>query len=100
MYTKQNAFFGIVNYYRDGVHIGYRRFDGPLQLSNRRRYELRSSGNPCELTRAQGYRYWLKHFPGRCCFDLPPLLLEATAKPCQTYGNYVNRNGERVGYAG
>lgn len=100
MYSKQFCLFGTVNYYRDGKHIGYRRFNGPLQLSNCRRYELRGSGSPSELTRAQGYRYWIKHFPGRCCFDLPSLLLEATEKPCKTYGSYINRNGKRVGYAG
>lgn len=55
---------------------------------------------PIELTRAQGFRYWKRHFPERTCYDLPALLEEATNAEPRSFGTFFTRDGEEVGYIG
>lgn len=100
MYSKQFDLFGSVTYYRNGEQIGFRRFGGELQLDPFYRYRLRGGGHPVELTRAQAYRYWSKHFPDEYFFNLPQALQEGLDRKPQSYGYYINRHGEMVGYEG
>ena len=55
---------------------------------------------PYELSRAQGYKYWKKHFKNRLIWDLPEALQEAINKEPTAYGEYTNREGEVIGYIG
>ena len=79
-------------YYRDGRLYGesgcygLRLFPAPV--------------SKVELTRAQGYRYWAKHFPDRACYTLPEALQEAIDRPPVSSGYYVDHSGELVGYEG
>jgi len=56
--------------------------------------------HPIELTRAQGFRYWKRHFPERVCYALPALLEEAVDREPSSFGSFFNRNGEEIGYCG
>lgn len=56
--------------------------------------------HPIELTRAQGFRYWKRHFPERACYSLPALLEEATNAEPRSFGTFFTRDGEKVGYIG
>lgn len=49
-----------------------------------------------EITRAQGFRYWEKHFAERACYTLPTLLEEAVNKEAIYRGHFVDRYGEYV----
>jgi len=53
-----------------------------------------------ELTRAQGFKYWEKYFPNRTVWELPLPLQEAIDRDCVSFGEFVDKNGELVGYAG
>jgi len=55
---------------------------------------------PYELSRAQGFKYWEKHFKGWLYWDLPKALQEAIEKEPTAYGEYTNREGEVIGYIG
>lgn len=76
-YTKKRvdvSFFldgkGYTTYYKDGVEIAHKTDGEPIRWIRR--------SDPVVITRSQAYRYWFKHFPRRCCFDLPELLAYAT----------------------
>lgn len=96
-FTRKSLFFDgdYAEFYKDGVLIARRNraSGGNIRLYPRPTSEVR-------LTRAQGFRYWERHFPLRACWDLPPALREAVALDPATYGKYIDRNGEAVGYAG
>lgn len=53
-----------------------------------------------EITRAQAYRYWEKHFDKRSVYSLPKLLQEAVDKPCKSNGTYIKKDGQLAGYEG
>ena len=55
---------------------------------------------PVRLSRAQGFKYWRKYFPGRIWTGLPEALQEALEEPCMTRGVYFTREGEAVAYEG
>ena len=94
MYTKETCslFGATTSFYKDG-HIVARKRDGVLRLCH-------SAQEPVEITRAQGFRYWGRHFPLRACWDLPEALAAAVGKDCRSFGTYVRKDGEVVGYAG
>jgi hypothetical protein len=99
MYSKAVApsfFFGQVTlFYKDGEIIASRQGESaPIRLYQR------GSLRQVSLTRAQGFRYWGKHFPDRACYTLPALLEEAVAKESASFGTFVNRRGEEVAYEG
>lgn len=54
----------------EGV-IAQRRRGGAIEFTPRR------ANAHVKITRAQAFRYWDKHFPGRCADDLPAPLSEA-----------------------
>ena len=54
----------------EGV-IAQRRRGGAIEFTPRR------APAHVVITRAQAFRYWDKHFPGRCADDLPAPLSEA-----------------------
>lgn len=54
----------------EGV-IATRRRGGVIEFTPRR------AAAHVVITRAQAFRYWDKHFPGRCADDLPAPLSEA-----------------------
>lgn len=84
----------LVSYYKNGRLCAFDNGDGRgIQL-------VPMAKSSIELTRAQGYRYWAQHFPGRTCYSLPALLEEAVDREPQSYGSFVTRNGERIGYIG
>lgn len=89
------SFFGdgmVKNFYRDDQLIGWAE-DGKVA-----RYS--TFGTFHELSRAQGYKYWKKHFKNRLIWDLPEALQEAINKEPTAYGEYTNREGEVIGYIG
>ncbi len=53
-----------------------------------------------EISRAQAFRYWRKHFDKQSVYSLPKLLQEAVEKPCKSFGTYVRKDGNLVGYEG
>ena len=80
-------------YYKNGREIA-RSCDGHISL-------LPSYHSKCELTRAQGFRYWEKHFPDRSRYTLPQVLQEAVDKPSHSFGQYVSKqDGALIGYEG
>lgn len=79
------------NYYKNG-ELWAVSHNGNLFLIGRRHYQA-------PLTRAQGFKYWKRHFPNWFYFDLPELLQEAIDRPTERYGTYIDRNGEVVGYS-
>lgn len=98
MYTKEtylNLFTGApwTNYYKNGKLIATR---------SKGKLEMKPQSGPAfdPLTRAQGFRYWQKHFPGLPCWMLPPMLEEAIDLKATYRGEYIDRNGERVGVFG
>lgn len=61
----------------------------------------KSSSEPIELTRAQGFKYWRKHFANRPCYSLPKELAEATDRDFRSSGVfYSKKRGEVIGYMG
>lgn len=87
--------FDFVDYYKDGKRVGTR-------LTSESHITLVPSGEEhfAPLTRAKAYRYWAKHFPNRSYWTLPELLADALELPCRSFGTFVDRNGETVGYEG
>ena len=79
---------------RDGQLIG-RVINNKVQ-----RIRWETYRQPVELTRAQGYKYWKRYFPNRLIWDLPEALQEAIESESRSYGTYVNRQGEVIGYEG
>ena len=77
-YTKKHVdtslFFddgkGYTTYYKDGVEIACKADGEPIRWIYR--------DDPVVITRSQAYRYWIKHFPTRRCFEPPELLAYAT----------------------
>ena len=57
-------------------------------------------GYGADLTRAKGFRYWERHFPGLPCWLLPAALEEATDMEAHYKGEYLDRDGELVGIFG
>lgn len=51
---------------------------------------------PPEITRAQGFRYWEKHFAERPYYALPEPLEEAINKEAIYRGHFIDKYGERV----
>ena len=96
MYTKSvSEFFGrTTTFYKGRKVIGRRREGNPIHLC------VNHDCPEIELTRAQGYRYWQKHFPERVCWDLPFALYCAVCQEPRSFGTYTDKNGELVGYAG
>lgn len=56
---------------------------------------IRDPVYPVELSRAQGYRYWKRHFPDKPCWLLPQILQDAIDKEAE----YKCTKGD-VGYYG
>lgn len=80
-------------YYKNGREIG--------RSSNGAIYLYPSCSSDCELTRAQGFRYWKRHFGHRSYYALPQALQDAIDKPCRSFGQYVSkRDGALIGYEG
>lgn len=80
-------------YYKDSRAVGM-SYEGAVSL-------LPSYSSTCELTRAQGYRYWEKHFSNRNYYSLPLILQEAIDKPSRSFGQYVSKkDGALIGYEG
>lgn len=52
------------------------------------------------LTRAQGFKYWEKHFKDKYIFELPKELQKAIELEPTSHGCYMDRNGHLVGYSG
>ena len=100
MYTKEVRDYSlfistpVTVYFKDGKVVG-RKQDGVMTLTPS------FADNTVELTRAQGYRYWGKHFPNLPCYCLPDALREAINKEPWSCGAYFDRKrGEWVGYSG
>ena len=94
MYSKSVSLFddGCAMYYKDGRCIGM-KVDGEILL-----YSKPSS--TVDISRAQAYRYWVKHFPDRPYYTLPLVLALAVNKPTRSRGVFVNKRGEYIGYEG
>lgn len=73
MYTKRDIslFCKHITYYKDGVRIAERGEDNRLVL-------VPEYHAPVAMTRSQAFRYWIKHFPRRTFWELPPLMEAAT----------------------
>lgn len=83
-----------VDFYKNGKLFAYDCGDGRgIQI-------IPPVRNPIELTRAQGFRYWERHFPERACYTLPALLEEAVDREPKSFGIFFDRNGEEIGYCG
>ena len=99
MYTKRVAINLFVSdcpytiYYKDGELYGYVFNNCPVLNAERASY-------PIELTRAQGYKYWKKHFPNRIVWSLPEALQTAIDRDPTSFGVFRDKNGELVGYEG
>lgn len=98
MYTKKHSagLFAtdITYFYKDGYLIATRDSKGW------HRYPNKLKGYGCSLTRAQGYRYWQRHFPGLPCWLLPEPLEEATDLEPEYKGEYTDKSGEVIGVFG
>lgn len=98
MYTKvvrTNLFFPSESYtqfLKNGVVVAV-RYKGELKLSPK-------YPEPIRLTRAQGYKYWTRHFIDRPYWRLPKALEEAIFEEPRYFGTYIDRNGELVGTEG
>lgn len=99
-YTKNsyhNIFLDdtLTNYYKGGKLVATREGNGPIELT----HHHGPAYDP--LTRAKGYRYWEKHFPGRYYWDLPEALQEAIDMEPATRGHFFHKKtGEIWGYEG
>ena len=95
-YTKRTtrSLFGddYVEFFKDGK-LAAIRLNGQLAI-------VPKYTAPIELTRAQGFRYWRRHFPQRVCWDLPTALVVAVETEPRSFGTFVDRNGALVGYIG
>lgn len=83
------------NFYKGKTLIATRDGDGPITLTHHHgpAYDT--------LTRAKGYRYWWKHFPGRYCWELPQALQDALDMEPATCGTFIHKKtGEIWGYEG
>lgn len=74
MYSKKNhsLFHRVTTFYKNGQVYAWHEEDGSWAF-------IHPGKAPVCLTRSQGFRYWEKHFPGRACYTLPPLLEAAVA---------------------
>lgn len=89
MYTKHPGFFTSKTlYYKDGRLIATREADN-LQLVD---YAKPRAGGAVVINRAQAYRYWFKHFPGRYYWTLPAPL----AYMIEQDKGYVVISGDRI----
>ena len=94
-YSKHcSELFSSTTYYRNGRAFAIKRHNGTIHFINK------PYSAPVEITRAQAYKYWERHFPGRCCYSLPEILQKALEKPCVSHGFFVNHLGEAIGYSG
>ena len=75
------------NYYKDGKLWG-------MSYDNKLKLEPHWKDPTDYLTRAQGYKYWRKYFPGRICYTLPEPLQEAIDREPESRGVYED---DRVG---
>ena len=57
-------------------------------------------GHGVTWTRAMGFRYWERHFPGWFCWMLPAELEAATDLEAHYKGEYIDHDGELVGVFG
>lgn len=93
----QDLFFGSGvhrEYYKEGRLIAVSNCDGIRYFGS-----VVVSG--CDLSRAQGYRYWEKYFSGCIDISLPAPLQVALDKPCVSYGEYYDKKtGELIGWEG
>lgn len=83
----------IIDFYRDGKLVATRIDHEPIRL-------IPQYSEPIELTQAQGFKYWSRHFSGRTCWDIPQALQDALNRPSKTKGSYIDRNGEQIAYEG
>lgn len=105
MYTKRNSIFSRGKrtlFYKNGVEIACRDdgeeinilwsfyADMQAQMVDADKYNT--------YRQVYGWRYWRKHFPNRFYYDLPKQIIELLDLPCDTYGTYINKAGEVVGY--
>ncbi len=72
MYEKKSysLFKKHTTFYKDGHLHAWHEEDGSWQF-------VHPGKAPVTMTRSQGFRYWLKHFPDRPCWMLPPLIAAA-----------------------
>lgn len=100
MYTKKvinHLFFpclgAYTEYYKNGKYIGARYYNGVTLV--------KPHSEPCEISRAQAFKYWERHFSGLPCWLLPKPLEDALDKPVKSNGVYWSkRRREYVGYSG
>lgn len=99
MYSKVefNFFDGcpMVLYYKNGALFGS-RIHGEFVPAQPKLM----AGGSIELSRAQGFKYWAKYFHGRYDWELPLPLQDAVNRDCVSFGEFVDKNGELVGYEG
>ena len=98
MYTASRyecPFTGIMvtEFFRDGHYIGHRDEGQPIVL------EPHFNDN-IELTRAQGFKYWKRHFSNRSCYTIPEALAQAIERTPKSFGYYFNKYGKLCGYEG
>lgn len=99
MYTKRtivDIFFGTPAYTefrKDGELVAVR-------LGSEWQFTRKLCPSSVELTRAQGFKYWERHFSDRVCWSLPQPLQAALDREPRTIGEYTDRRGERIGYEG
>lgn len=91
---RTSLFYGYYKaYHKRGYEVARFTPQEGLQLKKR-------TAAACELSRAQAYRYWAKHFPSHAVFNLPQALQVAIDKPCTAHGIYITKDGKRVAYEG
>lgn len=56
--------------------------------------------SPCKLTRAQAYKYWERYFPNTYWWELPQALQDGLDEPPRSFGTFVAKGGEIIGYEG
>lgn len=55
----------------------------------------------CEWTRAKGFRYWKKYYPGRCYDSLPEELQRAIDMKPRAWGQYASKKDSAyIGFEG
>lgn len=95
MYTKVTtpALFldgNFVRVYKDGNLRGYKTPSCPIFTL------VNTTTSDVNISRAQAYRYWEKHFADLPCYCLPEVLQEALEKVPTYEGYYFDRKGELV----
>lgn len=100
--TEESTFFehGFYKHlYRNGRQICLAHYTPEGKRDRVQWFKLCS--DPIELTRAQGFKYWERHFPDRICYSLPTALAEAIDRDFRSEGTFYSKKyRQMMGYAG